>query len=92
FAKFGRVGEVYIPNKFDKRGCRFGFVKFKDVKGVDALSSRLEDVWIGSYKLRINLARFGRNSSKNPASKGKGNGAPDGVSASTSAGLLAQPE
>ncbi|MCI00948.1 endonuclease/exonuclease/phosphatase family protein, partial [Trifolium medium] len=70
----------------------FGFVKFKEVKGVESLCSRLEDVWLGSYKLRINLARFGRNSSKNPSSKGIGKGAPEGVSASTSAGLLAQPE
>ncbi|MCI42544.1 endonuclease/exonuclease/phosphatase family protein, partial [Trifolium medium] len=28
FLKFGKVGEVYIPKKLDKRGRRFGFVKF----------------------------------------------------------------
>ncbi|KAK2412588.1 SC35 splicing factor [Trifolium repens] len=31
FARFARVGEVYIPNKVDKQGRRFGFVKFKEV-------------------------------------------------------------
>jgi hypothetical protein len=61
FAKHGRVGEVYIPNKRDKWGNRFGFVKYKEVKNVDTLSSRLEDVWVGMYKIRINLAKFGRS-------------------------------
>jgi hypothetical protein len=66
FAKQGRVGEVYMPKKRDKRGNRFGFVKFKEVKNVEALSSRLEDLWVGTYKIRINLSRFRRNSSTTP--------------------------
>ncbi|MCH90412.1 endonuclease/exonuclease/phosphatase family protein, partial [Trifolium medium] len=71
FAKFGRVGEVYIPQERDKRGNRFGFVKFKEVKGVEALSKRLEDVWLGTYKIRTNLSRFGRiNSKGEPVDKG----------------------
>jgi RNA recognition motif-containing protein len=32
FARFGSVGEVIIPNKLNKYGKRFGFVKFKEVK------------------------------------------------------------
>jgi hypothetical protein len=62
FAKHGRIGEVYIPNKRDKRGNRFGFVRFKEVKDIESLSSRLEDVWVRMYKLRINLSRFARRS------------------------------
>ncbi|PNX65660.1 hypothetical protein L195_g062710, partial [Trifolium pratense] len=31
------------------------------VKDVDALSERLEDVWSGKFKLRVNRARFDRN-------------------------------
>jgi hypothetical protein len=64
FLKFGRVAEVYIPKKLDKRGMRFGFVKFKDVAEVEALSDRLKDVWIGSFKLWVNRSRFGRSESK----------------------------
>lgn len=45
FAKYGQVVEVFIPNKLDKWGKRFGFVKFKDV---------------GNRKLKVNRARFGR--------------------------------
>ncbi|MCI61669.1 RNA recognition motif, partial [Trifolium medium] len=59
-AKFGRVGEVYIPRKLDKRGNRFGFVKFKDVKNLEELSNQLSDVWCGSFKIRINIAKFNR--------------------------------
>jgi hypothetical protein len=66
FAKHGRVGEVYVPQKRDKRGNRFGFVKFKEVKNLEALCERLEDVWLGSYKLRVNLALFGRNKASQP--------------------------
>jgi hypothetical protein len=58
FNKFGRVGEVYIPNKLDKKGQRFGFVKFKEVSNAKELEDRLGDVWWDSFKLRINLSRF----------------------------------
>jgi hypothetical protein len=29
FARFGRVGEVFIPAKVDKQGKRFGSVKYR---------------------------------------------------------------
>jgi RNA recognition motif-containing protein len=32
FARFGRVGEVYIPDKLDKQGRRFRFVKYQDIR------------------------------------------------------------
>ncbi|KAK2455003.1 zinc finger CCCH domain-containing protein [Trifolium repens] len=60
FNKYGRVGEVYIPNKLDKKGHRFGFVKFKEVADAKELEGRLGDVWWETYKLRINLSRFNR--------------------------------
>jgi hypothetical protein len=61
FARHGRVGEVYIPKKKDKWGRCFGFVKFLEVKNVAELSSRLEDVWVYTFHLRINLSYFGRD-------------------------------
>jgi hypothetical protein len=61
FSKFGRVGEVYIPQKLDKNGKKFGFVKFKEVKDAMKLEGRLGDVWWETYKLRINLSRFNRS-------------------------------
>ncbi|WJX59530.1 hypothetical protein P8452_44840 [Trifolium repens] len=66
FARFGRVGEVYIPSKKDKWGRGFGFVKFFEVENAERLESRLGEVWCGTYKLRINLSRFGRKSKPEP--------------------------
>jgi hypothetical protein len=70
FLKYGNVGEVYIPKKLDKRGRRFGFVKFKEVKEVETLSEKLRDVWMGSFKLWVNRSRFGRGEVREtPANK-----------------------
>jgi RNA recognition motif-containing protein len=64
FLKFGRVMEVYIPRKFDKRGRQFGFVKFKEVEDVELLSDKLQEVWLGSFKLLVYRSRFARSESK----------------------------
>ncbi|WJX64337.1 hypothetical protein P8452_49133 [Trifolium repens] len=58
FGRFGRVGEVYIPDRLDKQGRRFGFVKYRDVRDPKEQLGLLVDIWVGSYKLRVNLARF----------------------------------
>jgi hypothetical protein len=50
FSMYGHVGEVYIPKKMDKRGNKFGFVKFKEVKEVEELSNKLESVWMVTTK------------------------------------------
>ncbi|GAU41064.1 hypothetical protein TSUD_284340 [Trifolium subterraneum] len=65
FAKYGRVGEVYIPQKLNKWGCRFGFVKYREVKNTVELERRLGEVWMGTFKLRVNLSRFAKGSSSN---------------------------
>ncbi|PNX60235.1 hypothetical protein L195_g051821, partial [Trifolium pratense] len=60
FARFTRVGEVFILAKVDKRGRRFGFVKFREVKDATELLRRLSNIWIDTFKLRINLSKFER--------------------------------
>lgn len=60
FARFGHVGEVYIPNKVDRWGRKFGFVKFKGVSDVVGMERKLANVTMGGSKLKVNLARFGR--------------------------------
>ncbi|MCI01992.1 endonuclease/exonuclease/phosphatase family protein, partial [Trifolium medium] len=57
FARYGRVGEVFIPAK---EGNRFGFVKFRDVRDAKVLLRDLSNIWVGSFKLRINLSKFSR--------------------------------
>jgi RNA recognition motif-containing protein len=60
FSRFGRVGEVYIPNKVDKQGKRFGFVKFREVRDEVELLRMLSNIWFGTFKLGINLSKFKR--------------------------------
>jgi hypothetical protein len=55
------VGDVYIPKKVDKQGRRFGFVKFRDVKDAMELLRSISDIWIGSFKLRVNRSKFRKN-------------------------------
>lgn len=43
FMPFGKVGKIYVPLKRDRRGRRFGFVKFQKVADVEA--------WGGSCRM-----------------------------------------
>ncbi|MCI02891.1 RNA recognition motif [Trifolium medium] len=43
FARFRRVGDVFIPKKVDKWGMRFAFVKFMEEKEAEELNQRLQD-------------------------------------------------
>jgi hypothetical protein len=52
---------IYIPKKVDKQGRRFGFVKFRDVKDAMELLRSISDIWIGSFKLRVNRSKFRKN-------------------------------
>ncbi|MCH83913.1 RNA recognition motif, partial [Trifolium medium] len=74
FARFGRVGEIFIPDKLDKRGGRFGFVKFRDVRDATELLRRLSNIWIGTFKLRINLSKFERRAAKVQTVEGQNEG------------------
>ncbi|WJX73645.1 hypothetical protein P8452_57404 [Trifolium repens] len=57
---YWKVGEVYIPNKLDKAGKRFGFARFEDVDDRQKLLEKIEATWIGTYKIRANLPKFTR--------------------------------
>jgi RNA recognition motif-containing protein len=64
FARFGRVGEVFIPKKVDKQGKRFGFVKYREVKDEIELLRSISNIWVKSFKLRVNLSKFKRQTEK----------------------------
>ncbi|KAJ0482641.1 putative RNA recognition motif domain, nucleotide-binding alpha-beta plait domain superfamily [Helianthus annuus] len=57
---FGEIEGIYIARKRDKRGFRFGFASFKGVKDERELEERMSNVWMGSYKLFINVAKFSK--------------------------------
>ncbi|KAJ0851033.1 putative RNA recognition motif domain, nucleotide-binding alpha-beta plait domain superfamily [Helianthus annuus] len=58
FSSFGDVMSVYEVRKRDKNGLRFGFVGFKGVRDRRQLELSLKDVKMGSFKLKVNVARF----------------------------------
>lgn len=49
--------DVYDPAQIDKRGGRYGFVKFMKVADVEDLEKRLQQIWIGTFKLRVQRSR-----------------------------------
>ncbi|KAM0049057.1 putative RNA recognition motif domain, nucleotide-binding alpha-beta plait domain superfamily [Helianthus debilis subsp. tardiflorus] len=56
--RYGRNEGSYIARKLDKWGKRFVFVSFSEVRDIIRLEEELSDVWVGSYKLFISIARF----------------------------------
>ncbi|GAU51926.1 hypothetical protein TSUD_417090, partial [Trifolium subterraneum] len=71
FARYWRVGEVYIPVKRDKFGRRFGFARFPDVQDAMGLLQRLDGTWFGHYKLRANISKFKRGEAGDKGTDGK---------------------
>ncbi|GJX88358.1 RNA-directed DNA polymerase, eukaryota [Tanacetum coccineum] len=58
--QYGNVIDVFIPNKRSKLGKRFGFVHFIKILDVERLVKNLCTIWIGKFKLHVNIARFSR--------------------------------
>ncbi|GKV13309.1 hypothetical protein SLEP1_g24337 [Rubroshorea leprosula] len=56
FQRCGKVLDVYVPKKRDKWGKRFGFLRMLGVQNDNQMVRRLNDIWFGSYKLRVKIA------------------------------------
>ncbi|GLU06805.1 hypothetical protein SLE2022_237990 [Rubroshorea leprosula] len=56
FKMYGKVVDVYLPRKRDKRGKRFGFVRLTGVNNEMQMERKLNNIWIGSYKIRVKIA------------------------------------
>ncbi|GAB4831121.1 hypothetical protein Ancab_005131, partial [Ancistrocladus abbreviatus] len=41
----------------NRRGRKFGFVRFLDVMDIEELLQQLRQIWVGSFKLRVDTAR-----------------------------------
>ncbi|GLT94449.1 hypothetical protein SLE2022_121890 [Rubroshorea leprosula] len=66
FQMYGKVVDVYIPSKRDKRGKRYGFVRLTGVKNEIQMERRLNEIWIGSYKMRVKIANDRQRKSSLP--------------------------
>lgn len=53
--------DFFIPAKTNKDGRKFGFVRFRLRSFVGELLDSVNDIWIGSYKIRLKPGRFTRD-------------------------------
>ncbi|KAL4570415.1 hypothetical protein LXL04_026067 [Taraxacum kok-saghyz] len=60
FQTYGTVVDVFIPAKIDISNRKFGFVRFIRVNNPTKFLSKLQNIWIGSYKVRISIAKYQR--------------------------------
>ncbi|GJQ98395.1 RNA-directed DNA polymerase, eukaryota [Tanacetum coccineum] len=59
---YGKVVDVFIPDRKSKAGKRFAFVRFIRVVNIDRLVGNLCTIWNGRLHLHANVARFERAS------------------------------
>ena len=64
FQKWARVKEVFISRRLNKWGRRFGFVSFFGVRNAGRLKKELDQVYIGSRKLYVNIPKYKRTHSE----------------------------
>ncbi|GKV35501.1 hypothetical protein SLEP1_g43759 [Rubroshorea leprosula] len=61
FAKYGIMVDVYVLRKRDKWGKKFGLVRMAVVQNKAQMEKRLNEIWIGYYKMRVKIVDNGRN-------------------------------
>lgn len=71
FKKWGDVKEIFIPNRRNYNGGRYGFVRFKGVNDANYLAKQLDKIVIGGLKLYVNIPRHGREMQRKGASGNK---------------------
>ncbi|KAL4575099.1 hypothetical protein LXL04_021940 [Taraxacum kok-saghyz] len=64
FKNHGKIADVFIPKKKSEVGRRFGFARFLNVEDRDQMVAKLNSIWLGSFKLRVNPAKYSRNDQK----------------------------
>ncbi|GKV23714.1 hypothetical protein SLEP1_g33413 [Rubroshorea leprosula] len=67
--KKGRLWDIFIPSKRDRRGNRYGFARFLDVRDYQAMKKQLENMWIGNRRVIFNPAEDRREEQRRTTSK-----------------------
>ncbi|KAJ0602305.1 putative RNA recognition motif domain, nucleotide-binding alpha-beta plait domain superfamily [Helianthus annuus] len=55
---YGQVVDAYIARKLDKKGKRFGFLRFTNVKDTEKMIKALNQMSFFGWKIKTNVARF----------------------------------
>ncbi|KAI3780377.1 hypothetical protein L2E82_10357 [Cichorium intybus] len=58
--KIGDLVDLFVCKRRDKRGYRFGFVRFNQAKKGRDIEETLKKTWLGGRILYVRIARFGR--------------------------------
>ncbi|GKC71709.1 RNA-directed DNA polymerase, eukaryota [Tanacetum coccineum] len=64
---YGKVVDVFIPNRKSKAGKRFAFVRFIRVEDMDRLIGNLCTLWVGRFHLHANAVRYERPPKPSPS-------------------------
>nr|GEY11963.1 hypothetical protein [Tanacetum cinerariifolium] len=67
--EYGKVVDVFIPNRKSKAGKRFAFVRFIRVDDMDWLIGNLCTLWVGRLHLQANAVRYERPLKSPPSVK-----------------------
>ena len=60
FKKWGDVREVFIARNCNRRGKRYGFVRFNGVEDVRWLERKLDNLVVRGLKMHVNIPKHGR--------------------------------
>ncbi|KAI3750934.1 hypothetical protein L2E82_21855 [Cichorium intybus] len=58
--KYGYSVDAFVPEKKNKAGCVFAFVRFIKIQNVGAMVNTLNKVFIGGRKIQVNVAKYQR--------------------------------
>lgn len=58
FKSYRDIDEDVIPSNREIRGRRYGFVIFFEVRDEDMLTTKLDNIFIGTEKFFVNIPRF----------------------------------
>ncbi|GKV38230.1 hypothetical protein SLEP1_g46166 [Rubroshorea leprosula] len=67
--KEGRLWDIFIPSKRDRRGNRYGFARFLDARGYQEMKKQLENIWIGNRRVIFNLVEDRREEQRKMTTK-----------------------
>jgi hypothetical protein len=61
FEVCGMLEDIFVPNKRNRNGEPYGFVKFANVRDISKMTKALNAVWFGHFRVRASVAKFERN-------------------------------
>ncbi|KAM0034855.1 putative RNA recognition motif domain, nucleotide-binding alpha-beta plait domain superfamily [Helianthus debilis subsp. tardiflorus] len=74
FRNCGKMVDAYLARRRDKMGKFFAFIRFEDVRSTEGMVKELNRVQIGDAKVKVNVAKFGKETITEPIRGGRNEG------------------